>query len=200
VPTLQLTLNDGAVLEGSTVLRISKSTAVKLNDNSLNDWDTVTHNVLNVSAANNVFKKAKYDYDGNYVYFYFEVESAEANGDIYDFYVDSDNNGGTGYLTGSFPGAGIDVLVEGALLDDWFDVFYHAGAQTAWAWGQQSISEFYEIGKIEEGGGIMKFEGRISRSKIKGLTGKGMKIGVNVSDNGWSQIGGTPAFFLDMSE
>src|SRR5688572_15580511 len=57
VPTFQLTLNDGAVLEGSTVLRISKSTAVKLTDNTLNDWDTVTYNVLNVSAANNVFKK-----------------------------------------------------------------------------------------------------------------------------------------------
>src|SRR5262245_12173796 len=57
VPTFQITMNDGSVREGSTVLRISKSTAVKLTDNTLSDWDTVTHNVLTVNAVNNVFRK-----------------------------------------------------------------------------------------------------------------------------------------------
>jgi hypothetical protein len=206
VPTFYITMGNGAVHEGSTVLRISKSTAVKLNDNSLSDWDTVTHNVVNAGAGGGIFKKAKYDYDGNYVYFYFEMASAKANGDIFDFYMDTDNNNGTGLMTWLFTGAGNDVLIEGAMLDNWFDVFYHKGAQNSFTFDPQTISDFYEIGTVQESGGILKFEGRLVRSKIKGLTGKGLKIGVTATKNDWSTtLGTTPdpataAFFLDMSE
>lgn len=206
VPTFYITMGNGAVHEGSTVLRISKSTAVKLNDNALSDWDTVTHNVITSGAGGGIFKKAKYDYDGNYVYFYFEMASAKANGDIFDFYMDTDNNGATGLTTWLFAGGGFDVLLEGAMLDNWFDPFYHKGAQTAFTFDLQSISEFYEIGTVQESGGIMKFEGRLVRSKLKGLTGKGLKIGVTATKSDWSALlGAAPdpasaAFFLDMSE
>jgi hypothetical protein len=206
VPTFQITMNDGSMHEGSTVLRISKSTAVKLNDNALSDWDTVTHNVITSGAGGGIFKKAKYDYDGNYVYFYFEMASAKANGDIFDFYMDTDNNPATGLITWLFPGAGNDVLLEGAMLDNWFDVFYHKGAQNSFTFDVQSITEFYEIGAIQDGGGTLKFEGRLARSKIKGLTGKGLRIGVTATKSDWSAtLGTTPdqataSFFVDMSE
>lgn len=206
VPTMYVTMKDGRSFEASTVLRISKSTAVKLNDNTLSDWDTVVTNVVTSGPLGGVFRKAKYDYDGNYIYFYFEIATTRAAGDIFDFYMDTDNNGGTGLITWLFAGAGNDVLLEGAALNDWFDVFYHKGAQNAFSFDPQSISEFYSIGKVEESGGIMKCEGRLVRSKIKGLTGKGMKIGVALTKSDWSaQIGtvpdpGAPAFFLDMNE
>lgn len=206
VPTLYVTTTVGSVIEGSTVLRISKSTAVKLNDNSLTDWDTVTHNVSVSGAGGGIFKKAKYDYDGNYVYFYFEMASAEANGDIFDFYMDTDNNPATGLVTWLFTGAGNDVLIEGAMLTGWFDVFYHKGAQNAFTFDYQSINDFFEIGTIHESGGILTFEGRLSRSKIKGLVGTGFKIGVAATKNDWSaMLGAAPdpgaaSFFVDMSE
>ncbi|HJY21245.1 MAG TPA: hypothetical protein VJ279_00085, partial [Hanamia sp.] len=66
--------------------------------------------------------------------------------------------------------------------------------------------DFYQLGTISESGGLLKFEGKLVRSKIKGLTGKGMKIGVNITKNDWSRTLGTipepntPSFFLDMSE
>jgi hypothetical protein len=53
---------------------------------------------------------------------------------------------------------------------------------------------------------VQKFEFGISRSKIKGLTGKSLKIGVQVAANDWSAIIGyspdqnADAFYLDMSE
>src|SRR5882762_7805394 len=50
VPTLYATTAGGVTDEGSTVIHIAKSSAVKLDDNSLSDWDTVTHNVV-VSGA-----------------------------------------------------------------------------------------------------------------------------------------------------
>lgn len=206
VPTLVVTMQNGATYEASTVLRISKSTAVKINDNSFSDWDTVAHNVVSSTAPGGIFRKAKFDYDGNYIYFYFELATTKAAANIWDFYIDSDNNGGTGLITGLFGGAGNDVLIEGNALDNWFDVFYHKGAQNAFTFDPQTISEFYTIGTTQEADGILKIEGRLVRSKIKGLTGKGIKIGVTMTKSDWSStVGvmpdpGTPAFFLDMTE
>ncbi|MBO9633343.1 MAG: PKD domain-containing protein, partial [Chitinophagaceae bacterium] len=61
VPTLYVTMANGNTYEASTVLRISKSSAVKLEDNGFSDWDTVTHNVVNAGPKGGIFRKAKYD-------------------------------------------------------------------------------------------------------------------------------------------
>lgn len=206
VPTLYATASSGKTTEASTVIRISKGSSVKLDDNTLNDWDTITTNMVVSGPAGGIFRKAKFDYDGNYIYFYFEMASSKANGDIFDFYIDADNNEGTGLITGLFKNSGNDVLLEGAVLNNWFDMFYHTGAQDAFSFDYQSTTDFYQIGTIVESGGILKFEGRLVRAKIKGLTGKGMKIGVTATKNDWSATLGTmpdpntPSFFLDMSE
>jgi PKD repeat protein len=206
VPTLYVTMQNGGTYEASTVLRISKSSAVKLDDNGFSDWDTVTHNMVTSGPTGGIFRKAKFDYDGNYVFFYFEMATTKAAANIWDFYIDSDNNSGTGLITGLFAGAGNDVLIEGNPFDNWFDVFYHKGAQNAFTFDAQSISDFYQTGFIQEAGGLLKVEGRIARSKIKGLTGKGLKLGATMTKSDWSStVGtfpdpGTPSFFLDMTE
>jgi len=206
VPTLYATTADGITTEGSTVINIAKSSGVKLNDNLLSDWDTVTHNVINTTASGGIIQKVKFDYDSENIYFYLEMNSTESNGDIFDFYIDSDNDPGTGLITWLFTGSGNDVLIEGAMLTGWFDLFYHIGEQNSFSFDYQSISEFYEVGTAEQDGPILKFEGKIKRAKIKGLTGKGMKIGITATKNDWSETLGiapdpaTPAFYLDMSE
>jgi len=207
VPTLYATSTGGAIGEASTVIRISKTSSIKLDDNSLSDWDTIAHNVVIGGPGAGNFIKAKYDYDGNNVYFYFEQKAAKADGDIYDLYIDADNNYSTGYLTGDIPGGAYDVLLEGTIFDSWLDVYYHSGTQSSFGgFAPQSINEFYTVGTVEESGGILRFEGAIKRSKLKGLTGQGMKIGVQVASNDWSaMIGFSPdlgsnAFYLDMSE
>lgn len=206
VPTLYVTTTDGKVIEGSTVLRIFKGTSVKLSDNSFADWDTVTHNVVLPGTGSGSLKKAKYDYDGNYVYFYFELTSTQANGDIFDFYMDTDNKVTTGLNTWLFAGSGNDVLIEGPLLAGVFGVNYHTGDPLSFTFELQSISDFFQIGTIRESGGMLTFEGRLTRSKIKGLLGTGFKIGVSATKNDWSAMLGalpTPtaaSFFVDMSE
>jgi len=204
VPTLYATSTDGITTEGSTVINISKNSAVSLTDNSFSDWDTVTHNVV---AGAGTFTLAKFDYNSENVYFYFEMNTKESNGEIYDFYIDADNDATTGYTTGSFTGGGYDVLLEGTMLDGWFDPFYHSGSdQNAFSFEYQSISEFYEIGTVQQTGNTLKIEGRLKRAKLKGLTGKGLKIGITATKNDWSATVGTlppegsDAFYLDMSE
>jgi PKD repeat protein len=206
VPTLYVSTGSGQTFEGSTVLRLSKGSPVKLDDNTLADWDTLNHNVITSGAKGGIFRKVKFDYDGANIYFYIEMASKKSNGDIFDFYIDPDNNAGTGLLTSLFPNGGFDVLMEGAMLNNWFDVFYHTGDQNSFSFNQQSLSDYYKIGTIVEASGILKFEGSISRTKIQGLTGKGLKIGMVATKSDWSvTLGtapddGTPAFFLDTSE
>ncbi|HTI08793.1 MAG TPA: PKD domain-containing protein [Puia sp.] len=207
VPTLYATTAGGVTDEGSTVIHISKSSAVKLDDNSLSDWDSVAHNVVVSGAGGGIFRKAKFDYNSNYIYFYFEMATTVANGDIFDFYLDTDNDPTTGYVTWLFSGSGNDVLLEGAMLQNWLDPFYFSGAsQSSFSWAGQTISEFYQIGTVVQDGGILKFEGAFKRAKLKGMTGKGLRLGVTATKSDWSVTLGalpdqtTAAFYLDMSE
>jgi PKD repeat protein len=206
VPTLYVTTSAGKMGEGSTVIRIAKSSAIKLNDNSLTDWDTVTYNVKVSGTGGGIFRKAKLDYDAENVYFYFEMASTVANGDIFDFYLDADNNSSTGLTTWVASGSGNDALMEGAILANWFDLFYHTGAQNSFTFDMQTITDFYQVGTVQEAGGIVKFEGKLVRSKIKYLTGKGLKLAVTATKSDWSTtLGiipdpGTPAFYLNMTD
>lgn len=207
VPTLYATTAAGVTDEGSTVIHISKSSAVKLDDNTLSDWDTVTHNMVVASGPDGgIVQKAKFDYNSTNIYFYFEMTSTVSNGDIFDFYLDTDNDPGTGYITSEFGGAGNDALLEGAILQAWLDPYYFAGTdQSSFSFNPQSISEFYQIGTVVQDGPILKFEGTFKRSKLKGLTGSSIRLGVIVTKSDWSvTLGIMPdqgtAFYLDMSE
>lgn len=186
VPTLYATTKDGRVSEGSTVIYIAKTSPVKLNDNTLADWDAVTQYEVMAGAGEAFFKKAKFDYDAQYVYVYFEVASALASGAIYDFYMDTDNDGTTGLIT-DFTGGGFDVLLEGSIMDDWLDAFNHKGAQNAFSFEPSGATEFYTIGHKVESGGTLKFEMRLSRAKLKGMAGtQAFKIGIIATKSDWS--------------
>ncbi|RFZ95445.1 PKD domain-containing protein [Mucilaginibacter conchicola] len=206
VPTLVASVN-GKTTESSTVLRIAKTSPVKINDNSLADWDAVTKDVLPLGSKKGIFRAVKMDYDGNYIYVYGEIAAKKSDGTIFDFYIDSDNNPGTGLATGTFTDGGYDILLEGQLFVAGVDIFYHNGAtQQAFSFAQQSIADAYTVGTVKEEGGILKFEMRIARGKLKGLTGSGARFGIQVTKSDWS-VGlgsapddGGPSYFLDMSE
>lgn len=187
VPTLYATTKNGQTSEGSTVVHIAKSSPVKLNDNSLADWDTISTYVVTSGAAEKYFRKAKFDYDANYIYAYFEMNSTKAAGDIFDFYMDTDNDVTTGLLTSAFPNGGYDVLLEGQALTGDFVDYLHTGDQTAFSFDDSGVTEFYNIGTIVQDGGVMKFEMRLSRSKIKGLAASnGVRIGIIATKGDWS--------------
>jgi hypothetical protein len=186
VPTLYATTKDGRVSEGSTVIYIAKTSPVKMNDNTLADWATVTQYEVISGAGETFFKKAKFDYDAQYVYVYFEVNAAQATGAIYDFYLDTDNSAGTGYVT-DFPGGGFDVLLEGTIMDNWLDAFNHSGAQNAFAFTPTGATEFYTLGHQEQSGGVLKFEVRLARAKLKNLAStQALKLGITATKNDWS--------------
>jgi hypothetical protein len=205
VPTLTASIG-GKMVDASTVLRISKSALVKIDDKSVADWDAVTTNVVPLGANKGIIRNIKYDYDGNYIYMYGELNSTKANGDIFDFYIDADNDPSTGY-SGSFTGSGSEVLLEGQLLVGGMAIFYHSGDQASFGgFAEQSISEATQVGTIVQEGNVLKFEMRMARGKLKGLTGTAARIGIIVTKSDWSASIGVapelnqPGFLLDMNE
>lgn len=209
VPTLYATNAAGATDSGSTVIHISKASDVSLTDNSLSDWDSVTHNVVISGPNGGNFIKAKYDYNSNWVYCYFEMNATVAQANVFDFYFDVDNNAGTGYNSWMFTNAGNDVVLEGSLFPGgWLNVFYFAGGsnQGAWTWNTMDINNYYQLGTIVQDGSVLKFEMGLVRSKLQGFLNTGMKIGVSSTKSDWSAIIGavpdeaSPSFYLDMTE
>ncbi|MFC6102360.1 PKD domain-containing protein [Olivibacter domesticus] len=206
VATLYVTAGNGEIVEGSTVIRISKSSPIKMDDNSLADWDTITANIIQPGNAGGIIEEIKLDYDGNYIYLYGSLATKVANEDIFDFYIDSDDNIATGLLTGTFTEGAYDILLEGPILSGNMDIFYHTGEQSDFSFDTQSISEAYSLGTVAENAKGVRFEMRIDRTKLKNLTGKGMRLGINVVKNDWSaSIGfapaeGDPAFYLNMED
>jgi hypothetical protein len=197
VANLSATLTNGKEISGSTIINVSKSSPIKMNDNTLADWDTVSTAVISPSAAlGGIVKEAKFDYDSQNIYIYMKLTARVADKNVFDFYLDSDNNLATGYITGSIPGGGYDFLMEGNILSDPASLaqlqHIDGGGQSAWAWNALSIAEYYTIGKIQEVNGVTSFEMSLSRSKISGLTGKALRLGIIVSDAGYNPLGYLP--------
>jgi hypothetical protein len=191
VPTLYATTKDGRVTEASTVVYISKTSPVKLDDNTLADWEEVTTYEVTSGPGETYYKRAKFDYDANYIYIYLELNSTKANNDIYDFYMDTDNSATTGLLLPSlFPDGGYDVLLEGQLFSggEWaLGVLNHKDNQDDFHFDATGASEFYTVGTVVQDGPVMKLEMRLVRSKIKNMAATtAFRIGIQNSKNDWS--------------
>ncbi|MGF7232804.1 PKD domain-containing protein [Arachidicoccus sp.] len=211
VPTLYALSQNGVEAQGSTVIHISKTSPILLNDNTLSDWDTLSANVYTSSPAGGNFIKAKFDYDANNIYFYFEMRATVADGNIFDFYLDADNNAATGLLTADFTGGGYDELLEGQILLNQSTApiplapYVHTGAQNAFSFNGLTISDFFKIGTVVQDGAILKFEGRFDRNKLN-LTGPAIRIGIITTKSDWSATLGslpdpsTDSYLLNLPE
>ncbi len=207
VATLYATLNSGGVINGSTIVNVSKSSPILLNDNSLADWDTISNVVIPKAGLGGVVKEAKFDYDSQNVYIYMQLAVNVADGNIFDFYLDTDDDATTGLLSGEIPGGAYDYLLEGPLLStpNGLVQYQHIGAQNAFSFNALSVADYYTLGTVQQSNGITTFEMALSRSKISGLNGKALRFGIIVSTSGYAELGYMPgqnqtALTLDISQ
>jgi len=207
VATLYATLNNGKTINGSTIINVSKSSPILLNDNSLADWDTISNVVTPTAALGGVVKKAKFDYDSQNVYIYMQLAVKVADANVFDFYLDTDGDATTGLLSGEIPGGGYDFLLEGNLLSAPSSLvqYQHTGDQTAFSFNALSVADYFTLGTVQEVNGVTTFEMALSRSKIAGLNGKALRFGIIVSSSGYAELGymsgqGLPAVSLDISQ
>lgn len=191
--TLTVTGN-GSTVEASTVMLLDKTTTIKLDDNSVADWDNITKNVVISGPDGMGVKKGKFDYDANYIYIYIEQASTIADGTIFSIFLDTDTTKSTGFILGAFPGVGAEKYFEGqvATSEPWFDTYNYSGGGPDWAWDYVQAGEFYKVGHVEESDGLLKYELAISRTKISGLSNEAVRLAIIVMDSGWSDFGYMP--------
>ena len=96
----------------STKLLVAKPSVIKLDDNSVADWEGVNYPDF-YFVGENGRGYAKFDYDAKYLYFLYVLQEGEGYGydeAILNFRLDADDNPATGYSTASM---GVEWYYEG---------------------------------------------------------------------------------------
>jgi hypothetical protein len=204
-----ITLSSGET-KGHTILNIDKFSPVNLEDGSLEDWNSVTTNVINSGGAAGVALKGKFDYNADYVFFYIEQEGTLADGTIITAFFNTDTNNITGFYPGSFTDLGVDHYFEGQLLqgaDNWLDPYSFSGDDdhVGWNWESKDFGDFWKVGHYIEDAGTVKYEFALDRNKFPGLKNNSITIGISILDSDWSDIGYLPdgdtaGFELNLNE
>lgn len=161
-------------------------------DGDFTDWAYVEYNHENVAGTNTILAVKTFASAG-YLNFYVEG-TAEFALNVFDIYLDTDNNPETGLKTWMYPAAsGADFLLEGSVPGGWGDAYAHAGPGNDWAWNPASFAladavKFSSF-KTVDGKNIVEFS--ISRSGLGTLSGS-VNFAIVESTEGWTEIGAIP--------
>ena len=198
--TVKLTVKDanGDNHDVSTKINVDKATRIDLTDNSFDDWNKVTEPEFTVALGDNsgIVNSVVFDYDADYVYMKMNYTGSLVDTMIFDIFIDTDNEKTTGFNSGLWTGAGLDVLLEGAVLHQLFDLFDYSGAANGWGWTVNAETAFYTLGHVEESNGTVTFEIAYKRSKVPGLSGDEAKFCIQIQTILWAGVGWAPDQFV----
>ncbi|RLD68852.1 MAG: hypothetical protein DRI95_01775 [Bacteroidetes bacterium] len=117
--TLTVTDEQGGTHPISTKIVVDKSSPIKLDDNSVDDWATITEGFTPAGGEQSGdVLSFKFDYDSENIYFYLKVANT-GNWQIYDMLIDVDPATDYGYDYDIFPMfKGAELLIEGGFSDN----------------------------------------------------------------------------------
>ena len=210
--TVTLTVADeqGGKHPIATKINVDKSSPVKLDDKSFDDWSTIQDAFTPVVAQAGAVQSFKYDYDSENIYFYLKVKN-DSSWQICDLLIDTSLDT-IGYKYDIFPTfKGAELLIEGGFTDAregnedyWFSWAPWNPDGTEWDDGdtEQSIwpideakqTDDYRVdGTFKASGTYVELEFSISRIKIDQLKGIEMVEVVGwTSDATWEENGWLP--------
>lgn len=185
----------------STKVKVDKETRIYLDDNTFDDWDAVTGDnyVVNVGDNSGAMVAAKFDYDANYIYVYFEFEGSLDDVFQNDFMLDTDNDSLTGMKSWLWPMDGADFLMEIAPFagPDPQAVygFNYTGTpgMDEWSWEEKQLpNDAFVMGTIQQAGANIKCEFGFDRVKVPGLDNDIISLGGFISDADWGEYAFAP--------
>ena len=205
--TVTLTVKDeqGGTHPVTTKIKVDKSTPVKLDDNSFDDWSGIAEGFTVGDNAGSV-KSFKYDYDSENIYFYIKQEKDYTDASIFDMLIDIDPDQATGYTYGRWPKfGGGELLLENSFSanrdnndDYWIDfATYHPenGSEwdDVWVYDEGNTADAQVDGTYKVTGKIVEIEFSVSRTKIDLLKGVNkIKVVAWMSNQDWDEIGWIP--------
>ncbi|MGQ1889215.1 PKD domain-containing protein [Thermophagus sp. OGC60D27] len=180
---------DGVSYEYHRVLRVDKASLIQLDDDSFEDWESVTYSDFIVAGKDDVLG-AIVDYDANNVYIYVEfnaVEGAGLDSHIFGIYMDTDNSLASGF---SLKGIGVDYGLEGNLHngDIWPSMVDLVNGDSGWPFVGYEPSNPVIVGTIMEEDGVVKMEFGLPRESYA-ITGDSFQFFMSIMNSDWSDIG-----------
>ena len=155
---------------------------VRIDDNSIADWTDVIDPEFRLHGSDGV-TYAKFDYDADYVYFLFALNTTlpgcDANGAILNLRLDTDDLTSTGMPTKSL---GCDWYLEGNFWkeeDPWTDWYDCSSGDTV-----SSDSAHIKMGTFTDDGDIVFFEFALSRKEF-GINGTSLGLFAKFYDEDW---------------
>lgn len=167
----------------STKLLVAKPSVIKLNDNTVADWDGVNYPDFYFTGRNGL-GYAKFDYDAKYLYFLYVLKQGPGYGfdeAILNFRLDVDDNPATGYSTA---GMGAEWYYEGVGWnhDPWGNMWTPASLESGVDPGMTLPIEWGFIGEID---GNTVFEFGLDRNAYGANTTK-IALYQRFYTSGWS--------------
>jgi hypothetical protein len=190
-------------------ITVSKSSVVKLDDASLSDWATVPDVFVAVDNNGGLMKKVKLDYDGEFLYFYMEVQDQLTDSLPTGIHLDLDNDSTTGFDPWTNTNIGTDLYLEGAFTTGaWVSIFeVDPALDPGWPWADVAVTDAVVFGTHVQDGSVVKTEFAFRRSKMNapkvGLS-MGEKVTVIINHYfdwepaGFFPVSGSPAFIYEM--
>ena len=180
---------DGQSYDYHKVLRVDKASSIKLDDNSFDDWNSVTYPDFQLYGKDNVLG-GKVDYDANNVYIYVEfnaVDGAGLDSHIFGIYMDTDNSIATGF---TMKGMGVDYAIEGNLYtgDIWPSKVDFVNGDSGWPFVEYDPANPIIPGTIMEENGVIKMEFGIPRESYN-INSDAFQFYMSIMDSDWSDIG-----------
>jgi len=171
------------------VLRVDKPSSINLQDDSFDDWNSVTYPDFELYGKADVLG-GKVDYDANNVYFYVEfnaVTGADIDNHIFGIYMDTDNSPTTGF---SMKGMGVDYAIEGNMKagNIWPSKVDLINGSSGWPFVEYNPKIPILPGTIKEVNGVVKMEFGISRQTYK-IENDAFQFYFAIMNSDWSDIG-----------
>ena len=180
---------DGKSFDYHKVLRVDKPSNINLQDDSFDDWNSVTYPDFQMYGKADVIG-GKVDYDANNVYVYVEFNAVEAAGlsdHIFGIYMDTDNSPTTGF---SMKGMGVDYGIEGNIYtgDIWPSKVDLVNGDPGWPFLEYDPATPILPGTIKETDGVIQMEFGIPREPY-GINNDAFQFYFAVMNSDWSDIG-----------
>ena len=196
--------------EVQTKISVDRKTKVTFNDGSLDDWNDVTGDQFVVPLGDNsgAVVAAKYEYDAEYVYAYYEFEGNISETYQFDLFLDFDNSATTGFTSYLWPASGADYLVEipeftADTVQPYAFNYTGAPGQEDWNWEEKQLPDgSIQFGTMVQKGNNVAFEVALKRETVGNglLQNDVIALGAFISNADWAEIGYAPDATQDGEE
>lgn len=162
-------------------------------DGDFTDWEYVEYLHTNAEDFGGSIRGVKAFASSTDIFFLLEG-TPDMKLELFDMFVNTDNNPATGYTVGAYPaGSGMDYLLEGpGVSPGWGSGYKHTGGPNDWAFNPMfAFDAEMSFSAIKPQGGKNWIEFSVRKSALGPLSGS-ISFALVEMNGGWAEVGRVP--------